>query len=312
MISDYNGFNAADWNYGLGENGTNVALNPYSQVQYGIDGRNADGSYSENASTSADPEKDAWDQYFVESGLGKTYSKGIGDFMENGTFDEWYDAVNSPLLKDFYQGQIDQFGDLNNKDNFQNYWDYYKANAIDKALTDVNLVGDYIGSSGGLTNDIARYMIESGLMDEKLQEYFGYDPTIATTGMDQNTYDQLYNITKYQLGDNLLQNYLSRGITGDAFLNALNPEEINDIFVIDPNEYTLDATDSEGPLNTWGKNKNATHDTGFDAWQYENNPYGAAGTIPYAGLADTLTALAGDKLYHKERQPQQQQQEGSE
>lgn len=310
FMADYNGFDPNTYMFGYPAGDTQ---NPYSQVNYDIEDRNPDGTPREQDNKSTgDLEKEAWDKYFTEYGLGKKYGRGIGDFMENGTFDEWYDAVNSDLLKDFYQGQVEQFGDLSNKDNFQKYWDYYKANELLDVLNNVDLIGEYLGTSAGLTNDIVNYMLnpDVDIIDKEAKKYFGYDPY----NLNQDAYNNMYDITKYQVGDTLLQNLLSRGITGDDFLNAFSVDEINDLFAMDPSEYTLSAADSEGSLSSWGKDNYATHDTGFDPYTYGmTNMHGSEYmNAPYIGLADTLTALAGDKLYHRTRQPKQQQQTESE
>lgn len=295
-LADYNGFRMDDFpvqqNKDEGKTGIQGASEDIDELY------KTGAAQDENEND--DLEKRLLDQYFYDSGLGSKYS-GVGDFMARGDFEEWYNMVNDPLLSDLYRdSEYEQFGDLHDRNNFQNYWDYYTANDMSDVI--YSMPEQYLATSGGLIDDIAPWLVANGYVDEMAMNDLGlqYDPeTWALTGArSDEDVDKAVMLTKYQIGDRMLQSMLDEGISGDEFLNnRFNQDEINSVFALDPIFYTTNAGDDvEGLLNDLDKDKNVRHSTDYISGSFDK------GIAPYPGLADTFKALAGDKLYYKTRE----------
>lgn len=292
-ISDYNGFNFQDW--GGPHNSTGIDRNGVGAFNKEFIGDNP-ANYAEQAAALGDDEYDAWQKYLANTDLGTKYSS-TADFQLNGTADEWRDAILSDQLSGYYNDIFNQFGGSKDAFDFDSFWNTYKPRELENILSDNAMVQDLLGTSAGLIDNFSNYLVNNlGIYTENADSIFRDD--------DEANKDIATALSSYELGDRILQNMLANGITGDDFLSQFNTNELNQIFRADKNYYSLDSNDMDGLLNDWGKNNPDLyyHSTDFNLPAFQQ--YGG---IPYVGLADTLTALAGDKLYHKERSDDQGQ-----
>ena len=293
-IADYNGFNFNDFPaemYQGNKDSNYEGIEGAAKDFYGTDAK----SYAQQAEDLGDAERAAWENYLANTNLGSKYS-GTGDFQLNGTYNEWRDAILSDELSQYYGDIFNEYGGSKEAFDFDRYWNDYKPVELMDVINDNAMVQKYLGTSAGNIDDFSAYLAANVGYDDALNNLFGNN--------SESNYDLASAMNSYKFGDMILQNMLANGMSSDDFMKEFTVGELNQLFRQDPSMFTTDANDSEGSLVDWGKTGNEYHDTDFNAAAY--NLYNGA---PYAGLADTVTALAGDKLYHKTRPVSQEGQE---
>ena len=297
-IADYNGFNFNDFPAAMYQNDTNSnyeGMQGVANDMYGTDARNN----AQQAQDQEDAERAAWVQYLANNNLkkedGSVYT-GTGDFQLNGTYDQWRDAMLSDELSPYYEDVFKDYGGSKDTFNFDDYWNEYKPRDVIDVIGNNDLAQRYFGTSAGNIDDIATYLAYNDLYDSGIQNLYNGD--------SDEFYKTAAAMNSYKIGDMILQNMLANGVSSDDFMKEFSVNELNQLFRKDPSMFTTDPNDSEGSLAEWDKRGNEEHPTDFNIMAYQN--YNGA---PYAGLADTLTALAGDKLYHKTRPVSQEGQE---
>lgn len=300
FLSDYNGFNLNDFPaemYPVIENSDYQGVQGASTSFAGDNPAN----YTQQAADLGDQEREDWMAYLANHNLkkedGSSYT-GTGDFQLNGSEAQWKEAILSDELSKYYEDIFKEYGGSKEAFDFDSYWNAYKPVTVEDIMGNNEYAEKYFGGSVGNIDDFAAYVGSLGGYD--------HDMDSMLAGKDaEEVMDIISKMNSYKIGDMILQNMLSRGANSDELFQKFTVDELNQLFRADPNMFTTDPIDAEGSLNSWGKNNNPYHDTGFNIPAY--NMYGQ---VPYAGLADTITALAGDDLYYKPRPKQNNNSEG--
>lgn len=293
-IADYNGFNFNDFPAAMYQNDPNDNYEGTPGAANDVDAM----YNAQQAENPDDAERIAWRQYLANNNLKKedgTGYTGTGDFQLNGTYDQWRDAMISDELSPYYEDIFKEYGGSKDTFDFDRYWNEYKPVDVFDVMGNNALTQKYFGTSTGNIDDVAAYLAYNDI----------YDPNIAAmfTGDANKDYETAAAMNSYMIGDRILQNMLAKGVSPDDFMKEFSVGEINQLFRKDPTMFTTDQNDSEGSVQEWDKRGNEYHPIDFNPMAYQE--YGS----PYSGLADTIRALSGDKLYYKTRPISQEGQE---
>lgn len=229
---------------------------------------------------------DEFNDWLANKGL--DYS-GIGQFMVEGTYNDWMQMVQDETLRDWYQGLYSPAGEFSTN-NFDDM--FYGGRS--KSFNDVfNSDGayynasDYTGYDYDTVTDLIKYVIGSNQgadarsYSNKAENYTVLPDDIQGI-IDAYAYDFLANETARAL---------SSGYEGD-FSSKFTLDDINRFMNLD--DWEIGAIGEEGfqTADELGRNNPNMYITSTPAWYAdESNTEG----VPVQGLIDNVLTLLGDQ-----------------
>ena len=224
----------------------------------------------------------------------------IADFAANGTEDQWRAMLTDDVMRQYYQDEYDQFGDLSDTANFSAYWDHYKPITLDQILEEGNeyYLEDWFGSD-------ARSMEK--MLAAAANQGWAYDMGFGEEGYkwgdDADRDSAVMAAWLYDTMGRIAQERFDRFGASDDFLKDWNIDEINELASLDSMQ--LMPQGSDGVVGTLaGSGKTGSPEFSRDYNQQTMDLYG----VPYENLWRAVSAAAGDPdIYYGNRQTEEQQ-----
>lgn len=224
---------------------------------------------------------DDFNTWLAASGLG--YG-GAGDFMFNGTRDEWRDFVQNEAIRDYYSDLYDANGDFSDE-LFDAYWLENKPKTYNDMFTiadgDATYSGsDFIGGDYDTFEDVIRYLYDNDGLNyygNSAGDYQVTDQDDRQTFLDALAQEYMVNAATRALASGDLDSFRQSFSTGDINRFMKNDDyEVGSI---------LDGYQTAEEL---GRQNVDPYAMFSGAYAYDD---GSGRVIPVQGLDNVLAAL---------------------
>lgn len=242
---------------------------------------NANGNPLDNRDFSDD-----YAAYMSNAGLG--YSDA-GDFMFNGTIDDWRNFVQGEMIRDWYEDLFDANGNLD-ENAFTNWFNENKKRTAND-LYDMS-DGSYSTFAGG---DYDTFMDIAGYLYDNNNE-FGYSNAAGDFAPDQDDRQAVLDALAYEYGANAATRALADGYDGD-FAQQFKVGDMNRFIGNDDFEIgaIMDGYESADDLGRTNVSPNILMTGAFD---YND---GSGRILPVQGAIDNILAAYGQGYGAKKR-----------
>lgn len=226
----------------------------------------------------------------------------IGDFAANGTEDQWRAMLADDIMRQYYQDEYEQFGDLSDAANFSAYWDHYKPITLDQILEEGNdyFVEDWFGTDAKAMEDMLLYAATQGWAYD-LPAPEGYTGFGSEGFSDYD--EKMMRNWMYEMITRIAQERFDRFGGSEDFLKDWTYDEINEMTGLDSMQLLPEGAEGiVGTLAESGKTGSPKFSRNYN--KATEMSYG----VPFENMWRAISAAAGDPdIYYGNRQTEEQQ-----